>query len=272
MNLKHYGLLVFTTTFLLCNLSAQKKRVILSDSSTVIIFNHSDGSVTQNKSKPNYNKHIQQGETNIIKIAPLGFITGVIPFYYEREFSDYLSVQGGVGFTTRNYGREVTQSDNNKLDFYNNTLNTQDIAPAYYKFDNRTPELGFMFSLQPRVYFNSDGLDGGFFGISYNSSRFNFSSNVVNGYNGTTASFGSDKHKEYENIQDIFVVFGHQALYDKLTLEYTAEAGFRNVNGSKYVAYPISSGGGNYTIQDGTKDYSTSNLYFNVGLKVGFHF
>ena len=271
MKLKLYILVALTTTILNCNLYAQKKKSLSTDSTTVITFHHADGTITNNKSKPNIVKHLKHGEINIIKTAPLGFMSGVIPFYYEREIKEYLSLQCGIGFTTRNFSREIIQTANSSLDFYNSKLNAADIASSYYNFDNRTAGLGFMYSIQPRFYFKSDGLHGGFLGISFNNARFNFNSNDVAGYNGTKVIFGNDKHAEYENIKDFFVDWGHQYLFDKLSFEYTVELGARNVSGSKYVAYAIGSGS-NYTIQDGMKDYSVNNLFFNIGLKLGYHF
>lgn len=40
---------------------------------------------------------------NVVKFNPLLFLRGEVPFYYERALSHRLSVELGVGLTTRNY-------------------------------------------------------------------------------------------------------------------------------------------------------------------------
>ena len=117
-------LLALTTCL---NLSAQKKKNQYRDSSTVIIFSQST-----KPTKVTDKLHKKAGEDNIIKIAPLGFISGTFPVYYERAFTDYFSLQGGIGLTNRNYYRELSYKSSDAIDFNNSTS----VSSSYDLADN----------------------------------------------------------------------------------------------------------------------------------------
>ena len=254
--------LILVTVLVSINLFAQKKKDY-RDSTTVIVFSQSTkpSSVTGKK-------HKISGEENVIKIAPLGFISGTFPVYYERAITDYFSVQGGLGLTSRNYYRQVGFTDN----AYNFTdpLSTgnEDLADPLYNFDHRTAKIGFMFALQPRFYFDSDGMEGSFFGVGYSTRRYNFDEQGVkiNPSDGSTV-FGGDIKSEHENLSDLFAVFGYQVLHDRISFESTFEAGITNIKGIKYTAYNESG-----VISDGFQNYTQSKFYINWGIKVGYHF
>ena len=262
-------LLALTTCL---NLSAQKKKNQYRDSSTVIIFSQST-----KPTKVTDKLHKKAGEDNIIKIAPLGFISGTFPVYYERAFTDYFSLQGGIGLTNRNYYRELSYKSSDAIDFNNSTSvsSSYDLADNLYHFDHRTANMGFMFALQPRFYFDSDGLDGSFFGVGYQNSRYNFVHQGITDATGTSngsSVFGGPGQSEHETLSDIFAVFGYQTLHERISFESTFEAGIRKVNGSKYVAYATDNGNGTFKVSDGFQDYSQTKFYLNVGIKVGYHF
>ncbi len=259
------------------NLHAQKKNQQKRDSSssTVIIFSQST-----KPSQVTDRLHKKAGEDNVIKIAPLGFISGTFPVYYERAFSEYFSLQGGLGLTNRNYYRGVSYTGSDALNFNDNsssssTYNT-DLADGLYNFDHRTANMGFMFAIQPRFYFDSEGLDGSFFGVGYQNLRYNFEHQGITGSTGTdrsTAIYGGPGKSEHETMSDLFAVFGMQRLHDRITFEGTLEFGIRKINGLKYVAYATQSGSGYVvTDQDQFQSYSQTKFYFNVGIKVGYHF
>ncbi len=253
------------------NLSAQKKKDY-RDSSTVIVFSQSTkpSSVTSTKRKI-------AGETNVIKIAPLGFVSGTFPVYYERAITDYFSVQGGLGLTSKNYYRMAGFSANDALNFSDagsSSSSNGDIADRLYHFDNRTAKIGFMFAVQPRFYFDSEGLEGSFFGIGYSNRGYSFEHQGVTGVNSDgTGIFGGPAKSESENLSDLFAVFGYQVLHDRISFESTFEAGITNVSGSKYVVYTTNNGSG-YAIKDPNQfqSYTQSKLYINWGIKVGYHF
>lgn len=222
------------------------------------------------------------GEDNTIKIAPLGFVSGTFPIYFERVISDFFTVQGGLGITSRNYIRNAFQtvSDNFIEPAYpwsQNSLNDQ--ADAALDFGNRKSSLGFLFSVQPRIYFESDAPDGSYMSVSYDFYRYNFTipgiidinaadNTIPHQYNYQHA--GKQK-KEHENISDLMVWFGYQDVYDRISIDYSTGLGIRNVKGSKYYfAEDYSTGG--LTNLEGYAPYKQTLFNFNIGIKVGYHF
>ena len=230
------------------------------------------------KTKPSYTgkKTKHSSEQNIIKIAPLAFISGYVPLYYEREINPFLSLQVGAGITTRNYLNEWA----NNLEFSKNVTakNTWTVPgnegnENYYdgnNFDNRTASTGYYFSFQPRIFFENEGLDGAFIGISYDRFRYNSSSfKIVNGASGQDGPlFSNEQFKEYENISDISAVFGTQALYDHIAVEYSVGLALRNVKGRQY-AYTIDRNTSEFT--DGYSDTKKTTPAISISIKVGYH-
>lgn len=247
---------IFTIAF---STNAQSKKNI-KDSTTVIIFNQSSSSTTSKKHK--------SSESNIIKIAPLGLLSGTFPLFYERKITDFLSIQAAGGITLKNYTRALfaKEADINYEYSWNNS-SYYDEAEPLFEFQHRKPKMGFMASLQPRIYFESEGLEGSFLGLSFDYYKYNFEIPALTGSSGNY-TYNGPIQKEFENIKDFMVHFGYQSLYDRVTLEYTTAIGLRNVNGSKYAAASTSSS----TLIQGTAEYKQTLLNFNIGIKVGYHF
>jgi hypothetical protein len=242
---------------------AQKKK--FADSSTVIIFTNNSEHKKKKKAT---------GESNIIKISPLGLVSGTFPITYERRITDYFSMQGSAGITMRNYARGlfINRKDgtdaNIKYHYPWADESQYDVSEPLYGFDYRKAKMGYMVNLQPRIYFASEGLDGGFLGLSFDYYRYNFE---IPGMVSTTpysSTQTGDIKKEYENIMDYMVHFGTQVLYDRISLEYSLAVGMRNVSGSKYVASYDEIG----QLQEGTAAYKQTLFNFNMAFRVGYHF
>ena len=241
------------------NLNAQSHKT-LKDSSTVIIFNQTSTS-TYKKKKPT-------GVSNIIKIAPLGFLSGTYPILYERRITDFFTVQGALGFTGKNLVRNAIQNDGGNsinLQYSWGTSNT-DISAAPYDFTLRTAKMGTMFSIQPRFYFDSEAPEGSYFGLSYDYYKYNFSIPGITGNATNYVQNGAPK-SEFDQISDFMVLFGRQSVYDRLTFDSYTALGLRGVKGSRYAA----TAQGN-SIMEGTSTFKQSILNFNIGIKVGYHF
>jgi hypothetical protein len=256
-------LLIVTSLTLLAfqPVTAQKKKS-LKDSTTVIIFNTPETKAKKKKAS---------GESNIIKISPLGLLSGTFPLTFERRITDFFSLQVSGGITSKNFSRTLFASKDNAKITYSypwSDESTEDISEPLYEFKYRKATLGYMASVQPRVYFESDGLEGPFLGLSFDYYRYNFEIPAV-----VNESFDGYKQsgpikKEYENIMDYMVHFGTQTLHDRISLEYSFAVGMRSVKGSKYVArYDVVGG-----VSDGYATYKQNLLNFNIGFKVGYHF
>ena len=142
--------------------SQTKKDTSETSSSTVIIFNSGPGRTKTGS-----------GENNIIKVAPLGFISGKIPVSYERRITDLLSIQLTGGLTSKNYTNAwwfntIDDIEERELKFENFPLpdNVDDQTDPTFDYTNRKAVLGYMFSFQPRLYFENEGLEDSFIGLS----------------------------------------------------------------------------------------------------------
>jgi hypothetical protein len=251
------SILILITTF--SGFSQTKKAA--KDSSTVIIFNKP----TSTKSEK---KQGQSSENNIIKIAPLGLVSGTFPLLYERRITDFLSIQIGAGLTNRNYSRNAFQSENGieSIKYTNGVQN--DLSEYVYEFSSRKATMGSMFTIQPRVYFASEGLEGSYLGLSFDNYKYNFEIPGIAGSSNNYTQTGPTK-SEYEKVSDFMVHFGSQSLNDRISFEWSTAIGIRNVTGNKYAA---DFSGPGFSLREGTGEYKQTLLNFNIGLKVGYHF
>ena len=237
------------------------------DTTIVIELEHS-------KYDNKYKKKKSVGEVNTIKIAPLGFVSGTFPLYFERVVSDFFTVQAGVGLTSRNYIRNAIQ----QVDQISNIVypwgydNYTDLADQQYDFLNRTARIGYMLSIQPRIYFDSDAPDGGFMGVAYDYSHYSTSiPGMVKDNNGNYFHRGSLK-KEHENLTDLMVYFGYQDVHDRVSVEYLSGIGIRNAKGTKYAFGTDNTGSLPDPTKEGFATYKQTTFNFNIGIRIGYHF
>jgi len=229
-----------------------------------------------------YDKHKKKASTeqNIIKFSPIGFLTGAFPIYYERVVNDFFTVQTGVGFTNRNYLRSIIQqaSENDGIKFnYPWDVNAPitDLTEDSYFFEYRSAAPGYMFTIQPRLYFESDAPDGAYLGISYDFYRYNFNTPQMrydSNYSFNYTQRGGKLLKEHENISDLMATFGYHDVYDHLSIDYSIGMGIRNVRGVKYFYAIEDYGNPQITPIEGFADYKQTTFNFNLGIKVGYHF
>ncbi|HUQ96583.1 MAG TPA: hypothetical protein VM010_02890, partial [Chitinophagaceae bacterium] len=134
-------------------------------------------------------------------------------------------------------------------------------------FDHRTPKMGYLYSIEPRVYFESEAPEGSFLGFEYNYAKYKFQiPGLLKSTNGDYTHSGAPMD-EYENITDLMVHFGGQQLFDRISLEYSTGVGLRKISGAKYAAYDDGSG-----LVEGLAAYKDNKINFGIGLKVGYHF
>lgn len=263
--IKKYFLVLILVTFAATHVNAQSAKQ-RKDSIIAAVYN-------QNKNiNGKHRKKGKAGQDNIIKVAPLGFVTGTFPIYYERKVNDFFSVQVGGGLTGKNYLRDAFQkaAKITKITYpWADNSQYEDAAEELFSFNNRKPSIGYMFSVQPRLYFESEALEGAFVALSYDYYHYNFSipGLVVN--NNQAVHKGASK-SEHENLNDIMVHFGYQALFDHLTLQPSGGFGLRSAKGSKYAATFDNST--NTISNEGFASYSQTVFTFSIGIKVGYHF
>ena len=225
------------------------------------------------KQQVNKKKKRKSDEENIIKIAPLDFISGNVPVLYEKVINDFFTIQGGIGITSKNYIRSAFQEVNdNFVVNYPWIDETQylDVADKALTFNNRVAKTGYAFSLEPRFYFESDAPEDGYFGISYGYYKYKFAVPGIVALSSSEFVHKGSMKNEYENISDLSAVFGYQNVNDRLTVDYSFGIGIRNVKGVKYCYGQDLSGNSNNI--EGFGKYKQSLINMSIGLKVGYHF
>lgn len=263
------------------------KKIILMLLMTIPVFaiaqsNSKDTVIRIELDHSKYDKNHKKASTekNIIKFSPLGFLNGAFPIYYERVVNDFFTVQTGLGLTSRNYLRSIIQqaSENNNIKYnypWDPSSPITDLTEDSYYFQYRTATPGFMLTIQPRLYFESDAPDGAYLGISYDFYRYNFKTTGMRDdpFNvGNTTQVGGPTKKEHENISDLMATFGYHDVYDHLSVDYSIGMGIRNVRGIKYYYGIENFGNPPITPIEGFADYKQTTFNFNLGIKVGYHF
>ncbi len=220
-------------------------------------------------------KKSKSSENNIIKIAPLSFLFGIVPLFYERRVSDMFSIHVGAGITIKNYMKAVV--DNLEIgkieeDDYTFTWNGPEGNIYSFASDNEKPKYntGFYFSFQPRVYFDGEAMEGYYMGISYENTSYKFGSrSIVTGTSsGNAVSYNNTYANEYDKYSDIAVNFGGQTIYDRLTVEYSLGIALRSKNSRRYI-YGYDN---NNNYVDGYANLKKSVPVGLVSFRVGYHF
>jgi hypothetical protein len=232
----------------------------------------------QRQSKNGYTKKQKRSsEQNIIKLSPLSILNGFIPVYYERELNSTFAIQAGIGVTSRNYLKEWTnkaQEDNGDLQttkWSDGTVDDYTDYSDYYNYKQRKSALGYFVAVEPRVYFENEGLEGSFIGLSLSRANYKFNANkITTGVAVTTSDpkFTTGTFAEFENITDVLVTYGYQTLYDKVAIEYNLGLGLRKLKGERYAYGQDNS---NKWI-DGVSTIDKTKLGFNFSIKLGYHF
>jgi hypothetical protein len=227
-------------------------------------------------SKPKTKKESTQ--TNIIKISPLSFISGFIPVFYERKINDFFTIQGGLGITTKNYIQDAIYAETDgtsastfkKLTWTDGkTYRESDIENQLYGGDYRKNTLGYIISVEPRLYFASESPEGAFIGFNFSKRRNNYNSKTVSNSPVNTPIVYSGTTKEFDNLTTAMVNIGSQVMYDNLSLEYTAGIGLRKIVGQHYI-YTGASTTNKYVSGIGYVDRTA--VAFDLSIKVGYHF
>lgn len=235
----------------------------------------------ENKINEDYNPGTKVNEkNNVLKFAPLSFISGNFPIMYERRLGKFFSMQFAAGLTHRNYSRSVFAniSEPNINYPFETGFNFYDRTDAIYDFTNRDAKLGYSFSIQPKLYFNNKAPEGAYLSMSYDFYRYNFGiPGIVRDSLGGTNPVISYRHKgamkkEYENISDMMVYFGYQDFYDQLTVDYVIGIGIRNVSGNKYYYLTDETNYPTLNIYEGNATYKQATANFNIGVRIGYHF
>lgn len=201
---------------------------------------------------------------DIIKTAPLSFLLGYFPVFYERELADWLGLQGGVGITFKPAVSNIQSGLYSE--FFPDNCDGYDCG-NYYDYSYRKAKIGYMLALSPRLYFSSDGLDGSYLAPE------------VRLYSRRSEAQRPDPDNSYELVRlagqydsekirftDLMVHYGWQSLYPRLSVDLSIGVGVRRISGAWQTVYQDNFG----FFYSTTEAKKESRFRFDVGLRVGF--
>lgn len=185
---------------------------------------------------------------NIWKVDVLGVVYGKYGGTYERELLNFLSIQASVGMTYLNFADYYLS-----LFSFDQSVNIapgKNLAVKDYRFNNvLNAKPGYFFSAMPKIYYRGDGFEGGYLGLGFNYSKWNYKE--------------SKRDIEYNAIDNNQIggelAFGYQIINGKMALDVSTFFGV-NKNSSN-----LFSGANNYHA-----DYIS--FHYGVSIKLGRYF
>ena len=246
---------------------SQRKRTTKkkeTEKSTVIVF---DDEKVDEETTSDPSKNI------IIKTSPISFIFGSQIVEVEKEINDWFSVQVGAGVTFKDRSKDIElfselidEEDTNNYGPYSEVWESDELD--YYYNDTRKSSLGFAFTLSPRLFYESDGYEGGYFAPTFTYKRFAFKAEDVVLGNNYVERTGVYTDSESVSYTDFTIRYGYNNLFDKLMTESFIGLGIRSTkNHRQDLGYE--SGG---YLGKSYQDFSSSELRLELGIRIGFQF
>jgi len=206
----------------------------------------------------------------IIKTSPVSPIFGKALFELEREVTEYLSLQVGLGATFKPL---VNLSLTNLIfEVEGNTgsceseLWAYDYCDDYEDLEIRRSVPSFLVSFSPRFFFESDGFEGSYIApkIGYSKNKFEVQS-IVEDFGEITRNPTYDVDESITKL-DFVVHFGSQILYPKLSLEYFVGVGASNETSIRQdIGRDAIGRNGN-----GLSETKSTKLLLEGGMRLGF--
>ena len=205
----------------------------------------------------------------IIKTSPTAFIFGKMPFEIEKEVTDFLSVQAGLGLTfssvTDAWGEALAELDN--YDYCTSTQWDNDYCDNPYDNSYRNGKTGFMASLSARLFWDQDGFDGGYIApvVRYSTRRSN--AQMIDESQRSEERLMDSFDEENDKNLDLVVHYGAQYLNETITWEYFVGLGVRRQTRLlQDLGYD-----NNFNLRNGgLQEIKRNQILYEIGLRVGF--
>ncbi|MBK9335324.1 MAG: hypothetical protein IPM98_01570 [Lewinellaceae bacterium] len=206
----------------------------------------------------------------IVKTSPTSFIFGRQPVEIEKEITDYLSLQVGVGLTFSpfwdGYNELLAElSDEEDIAEISDQW-AYDVQDNYSDYSIRTGSIGPILSLSPRLFFESDGYEGFYVApvLRYSIQHYRVQK-IREGLPHIEHTPDETQKESIKNL-DLMVHWGAQKLYPKLTLEWFIGGGVRLRNNTRQdVGFDFTMLSGN-----GEQSFKDKRFRFETGVRIGF--
>lgn len=254
------GLLAFSADSM-----AQRKRTTKkkeTEKSTVIVFDDE---------KEDDDEKINTRRVTIIKTSPISFIFGSQIIEVEKEINDWFSLQLGVGVTFKDRSKDIDflaeiideESDGN-YGPYSDVWESDELD--YYYDGSRQSKLGYAFTFSPRLFYSSDGCEGGYIAPTLTYKRFAFKAEDVVLGNNYVERTGEFTDAESVSYLDFTVRYGQTNFFEKLTTESFVGLGIRSINNHRQDLGYLPGG----YLGKGFQDFTSSELRLELGVRIGF--
>ena len=213
---------------------------------------------------------------NSLTIGVISWFNGVVPVYYERSLLSMLSVQGGIGLTTRSFGADfgtLMEGDVESENFeYPN-----DIPDDYTYYKYRKTQPGVYLSVSPRVYYDDDVMDGMFIAptFSYKLNRY-----AAQKADETVDAVFTDDDRKVPHTSDVFnehircldLGFTWGGTYQSrshFTIGWSTGIGVRSAKGERLDIGMVENVDGTTRYVNSVYDYDKTKFFMSLNLTVG---
>jgi hypothetical protein len=222
----------------------------------------------EEETKPVKGKHAKKKKqpllaNSVVKTAPLSFIMGYLPLYYERELSDWLGLQVGAGITFKPVAYKPIRT------FYGELYDSMPCptGDCNYNLDYtyRKSKVSFMFTLSPRFYLSKEGIDGTYLAPEIRFYNRQSQAQKVNPFDAQLRDAGKFDSEKI-NITDLMLYFGHQSITNRFAVDWSMGAGLRLISGNWQQVYLDEFG----LYQSNTPNQHYARFHVDLGLRFGF--
>jgi len=240
---------------------------------TIITFDNSTNVPVKKNKKGKIVRHFPK---NNVKIGVFGAAYGEVPFYYERYFADWFTLQAGVGITFRDFlGDVYSRIEFGSKSKYNGStttwvgLNEYPYNESFPSYQNRKSSVGVSFSLAPRFFVAGEAFEGFYISPIFEYAVRNYKANKID-IDGNFLS--NSKQKENTKSIKFMLNFGTQYDFQPITLDWSFGFGIVSNNYTRLDIGYVYDDRGNTIYGNRTVNYKRLNPYFKLNLDLGFEF
>lgn len=240
---------------------AKKKE---TEKSTVIIFD-------DEKEEDDDDERINSSRATIIKTSPISFIFGNQIIEVEKEINDWFSLQLGAGVTFKDRSKDIDflaeiidEESDGEYGPFSDVWESDELD--FYYDGTRQSKLGYAFTFSPRLFYGSDGCEGGYIAPTLTYKKFAFKAEDVVLGNNYVERTGVFTDSESVGYLDFTVRYGQTNFFEKLTTESFVGLGIRSISNHRQdLGYTT----GGY-LAKGFQDFKSSELRLELGVRIGF--
>lgn len=206
----------------------------------------------------------------ILKTSPITFVFGHQSLELEREISDLISLQLGIGANFKpvwaGFEGELLDAIYENGSFCQSENWYSDVCDSYYDSEFRNWKGGIRLTGMVRLFFDNEGFEGSYIAPVIRYSTRNYQVQRVQEGVNFLERLSDSWEKESTRDLDIVVHYGYQTLYEKLTVDWFSGLGARLRHSRRLdVGADIS---GNYG--NAIREFDQSLLRFELGVRIGF--